>query len=184
MNEQPPRVTRRRAVQIALVGGLVAAAGSAIAIVGAFLRPKAQVEPGAPRDAGRAQDFPRGGDPVHYADGKFWLANLDPSDQTSSGPAGGAGLLACSRACPHQGATVPWRPTWDVEGTKGWYRCPSHGATFTRAGVRVSGPAPRNMDTMRVTVDGDGAITVYTGNITRGDADNPKRAIQHPLLPS
>jgi cytochrome b6-f complex iron-sulfur subunit len=79
---------------------------------------------------------------------------------------------------------VPWRPEFDFEGDKGWFRCPCHGSTYTKAGVRVFGPAPRSMDTMAITVDGSGNITVNTGAITPGGTDNPTRAIQAPGLPT
>ncbi len=183
MNEQPPRITRRRAMQIALVGGLVAAGGSAVAIVGAFLRPSVRAEAGAPIRAGNVRDYQRGSAmrPTTFG---FWVANLDPLDAQPNGPEGASGLLACWEKCPHLGSTVDWRPEFEYEGTKGWFRCRTHGGTFTSAGVRVFGPPPRLLDTMRVTVDNDGAVTVHTGDIRLGGSDNPKRAVEHPLLPS
>lgn len=114
----------------------------------------------------------------------FWLANLDPSDTKPNGSGGGSGLIACWERCPHLGATVPWMPHFAYEGTTGWYRCPSHGATFTKSGIRVFGPSPRSLDTMRVTVDVYGTITVDTNAITNGGPDNPARAIDHPRLPT
>ena len=58
-----------------------------------------------------------------------------------------------------------------------WFQCPCHGSTYTMAGVRVFGPAPRSMDSMKVEVDGNGNITVQTGEITSGGPDNPDRAM-------
>ncbi|TAK76432.1 MAG: hypothetical protein EPO16_07245 [Dehalococcoidia bacterium] len=179
-----PRVPRRRAIRVALAGGFLAATASALGIAGAFLRPRPPREFGASVDAGHVRDFPRGAGPTHDAEFRFWLANLDPSDADQNGTGGGAGLLACYDKCPHLGEVVDWRPEFEFNGAHGWYRCRKHGATYTRAGVRVFGPAPRSLDTMRVTVDQFGAITVHTGDIARGDTDNPKRAVQHPLLPS
>lgn len=183
-NGRPSRVPRRRALRLALIGGFVAAGASAIGIVGAFLRPPVPREFGASIDAGNVRDYLRGSAPKRPTTFRFWLANLDPSDTRENGTGGGSGLLACYDKCPHLGEAVEWRPDFEFEDVKGWYRCRKHGATYTRAGVRVFGPAPRSLDTMRVTVDQNGAITVHTGDITRGDADNPKRAVQHPLLPS
>ena len=73
---------------------------------------------------------------------------------------------------------------FDFEGVKGWFRCPCHGSTYTKAGIRVFGPAPRSMDTMKIDVDGAGNIVVQTGVRQLGGPDNPKRAIQPPGLPS
>ena len=51
-----------------------------------------------------------------------------------------------------------------------------HGSTFTKAGIRVFGPAPRSLDTMKIDVDASGNITVQTGDRTPGGPDNPQRA--------
>lgn len=109
--------------------------------------------------------------------GKFWLSHLRAGEGThaGAGEAGGAGVLALWQQCPHLGCTVPWRGDFAFEGVTGWFRCPCHGSTYTRSGVRVYGPAPRPMDTMDVTVNSDGSVTVDTGQITKGGTDNPQR---------
>ena len=71
---------------------------------------------------------------------------------------------------------MPWRSGFTFESDQGWYRCPCHGSTYTKAGVRVFGPAPRSMDTMAIGIDANGNITVQTGDRTSGSADNPERA--------
>ena len=86
--------------------------------------------------------------------------------------------------CPHLGCTVPWNPGFqgaqvNFPGITGWFRCPCHGSTYSRAGVRVFGPAPRPMDTMLLSVNGDGSVNVNTGKITGGAADNPLRAVAY-----
>ncbi len=181
-NERPQRVSRRRMFGIG--AGLLAAGAGAFTIVGGFLRPRNPQGFGAPVTAGNARDYPRGGDPVRPTNLGFWLANLNPDDMSPNGAGGGLGLLACWEKCPHLGSTVDWRPEMEFEGVAGWYRCRSHGGTFTRAGVRVFGPPPRSLDTMRVTVDAFGTITVDTGAITRGASDNARRTVDHPLLPN
>lgn len=182
-NERPPRVTRRRALGIAFAGAAFASAGSVVAIVGSFLKPREPREFGAAFTAGNARDYPRGADPVRPTTIGFWLANLDPSDTGKNGSGGGVGLLACREKCPHRGSTVEWTKDHSFDGTEGWYYCRAHGATFTRAGVRVAGPSPRGMDTIRISVDDFGTITVDTGKVSAGGADNPSRALDHPFLP-
>jgi Rieske Fe-S protein len=71
---------------------------------------------------------------------------------------------------------MPWRSGFQFEGQTGWFRCPCHGSTYNKAGVRVFGPAPRPMDTMAITVNEDGSLSVNTGEITLGGPDNPGRA--------
>ena len=119
----------------------------------------------------------KGAPPVMKTEGQFWMANLDPAETRPGGSGGGDGLLALWRKCPHLGCTVPWRQTFNYEGDAGWYRCPCHGSTYTKAGVRVYGPAPRSMDTMAIEIDAAGNITVNTGAITPGGPDNPQRAV-------
>ena len=61
----------------------------------------------------------------------------------------------------------------------GWFRCPCHGSTYTRGGIRVFGPAPRPMDTMEISVNSDGSLVVNTGNIKKGGEDNPQRTTSY-----
>ncbi len=122
-----------------------------------------------------------GDDPIRVVEGKFWLVNLKPDEGAFEGfgEPGSGGLLALFQKCPHLGCTVPWRSTFDFKGHTGWFRCPCHGSTYTKGGVRVFGPAPRPLDTMELSVNANGGIEVNTGAITLGDIDNPKRAVPY-----
>ena len=143
-----------------------------------FLYPRNVRGFGGPVPAGNVADYVKGADPVPNSEGQFWMANLDPAESRLGGTGGADGLLALWRKCPHLGCTVPWRSTFSYEGdSEGWYRCPCHGSTYTKSGVRVFGPAPRSMDTMAIEIDSAGNITVQTGAITPGGPDNPERAV-------
>jgi len=122
-----------------------------------------------------------GADPAPIQIGKFYLAHLRAGDGTHAGFGleGDQGLLALWWKCPHLGCTIPWRPGFPFEGVTGWFRCPCHGSTYTRGGIRVFGPAPRPMDTMEITVNSDGSLTVNTGNIKKGGEDNPQRTTSY-----
>lgn len=126
---------------------------------------------------------PPGSDPKRFPEGKLFLVNLQagegvpPQFQALAAPSEAGGLLALWQKCPHLGCTVPWRPDFDFEGVRGWFRCPCHGSTYSKAGIRVFGPAPRPMDTFAVTVTGNGSVEVNTGEITPGGSDNPQRAV-------
>lgn len=124
-----------------------------------------------------AREVPPPGAKAKIQRGRFWLSNLTEEQ-------GGPGILALWWKCPHLGCTVPWNENflWPdaVTGApkQGWFRCPCHGSTYTDAGVRVFGPAPRSMDTMDVTVRADGGLVVDTGSVTNGSPENPERAVR------
>lgn len=169
-------VARRTFIRASFWGGLGMSLLGSVGLFLDFLYPRNVRGFGAPIPAGNVKDFVKGADPKAFSEGQFWMAHLDPAESRPGGSGGGEGLIALWRKCPHLGCTVPWISGFDYEGDKGWYRCPCHGSTYTRAGVRVFGPAPRSMDTMKIEIDGAGNITVQTGAITPGGPDNPKRA--------
>src|SRR4029079_17719030 len=105
-----------------------------------------------------------GAAPVPNSEGHFLLVNLAADEgriASDTAPTDG-GLLALWWKCPHLGCTVPWKAdymsTQDPLRRRGWFNCNCHASTYTKAGVRVSGPAPRSMDTMEVAVARNGDI--------------------------
>lgn len=62
----------------------------------------------------------------------------------TKGPQGKLRVLTA--VCPHLGCEVAWNPQLDE------FKCPCHGGTFKASGEYVSGPPPRGMDTLPVTV--------------------------------
>ncbi|MHB8577724.1 MAG: QcrA and Rieske domain-containing protein [Dehalococcoidia bacterium] len=116
-------------------------------------------------------DVPRPGDPPRYvAAGKLYLVNLRRGEGGHGALAGStrAGMVALYQGCTHLRCRVPWRPDFQFEGKQGWFRCPCHGVTYTKAGVRVFGPAPRDMDFFDLTRDHDGGVTVHVDVIHTG----------------
>lgn len=171
------QVSRRGLLRVTfwagLGGGLLAFAGTMID----FLYPRDITGFGAVISIGLATDYPPGSK-TEVSEGKFWLVNLTEEQ-------GGPGFLALYWMCPHLGCTVPWRENFnftDPESGRtrsGWFNCPCHGSTYTDAGVRVFGPAPRSLDRMELSIDPEtGRISVDTGSITNGTSDNASFAVQ------
>ncbi len=178
-------LNRRRFIQASFWAGLSVTLLGSVGLFLDFWYPRNVRGFGGPVAAGKVTDFPRGADPRPNLSGQFWMTNLDGADTRDGGSGGGQGLIALWRKCPHLGCTVPWKNNAATpEGFTGatWFQCPCHGSTYTMAGVRVFGPAPRSMDTMLVEIDDKGNITVQTGEITSGGPDNPDRALDNPQL--
>ena len=155
---------------------------AAVAVLLVFAWPSGQTRPAPDRFAIAAVDVPApGGAPILLADGGGWLVHLEVGAGTHRGvgAAGKGGLLALDVPESIVDCTVRWRPRMLFEGERGWFRdCP--GSTFTLAGVRVFGPAPRSLDTFPVTVRPDGVVVVDMTRPIRGANDNPSRAVPYP----
>lgn len=57
--------------------------------------------------------------------------------------------------CPHLGCTVHWNEAQDK------FKCPCHGSAFAPDGTRISGPAPRGMDTLPIKVVNGQLMVLY-----------------------
>lgn len=178
------KIARRSFLRVSVFAGLTLSTGAMLAgFLGFFNRLK-PVGFGGVVTVTKARIPTAGTDPARVSEGKFWLSNLLGAQGDVLGMGGTGGLLALYWKCPHLGCTVPWVPSFDggtvnFPGVTGWFRCPCHGSTYSRAGIRVFGPAPRPMDTMLLTVNSDGSVGVNTGKITSGGIDNPLRAVQY-----
>jgi cytochrome b6-f complex iron-sulfur subunit len=176
------QVSRRGLLRVAFWTGLGGGLAALTAAIVDALYPRGITGFGGIVLAGTVDQFPPGVITTanHNLEGKFWLINLTAEQ-------GGPGFLALWHKCPHLGCTVPWRDDFVFpdpntgQTVKGWFRCPCHGSTYTPAGVRVAGPAPRPMDHMAVTIDpGTKRISVNSGKITKGTPDNAKFAVKAP----
>jgi len=170
-----PLLTRRVFVLGGFWSGLFLAAVSVLGAPLDFAWPRKLGAFGGAHVVQAADVPPEGGDPVRFPTGRFYLAHLAPGQEGSQG-----GILALYQKCTHLGCTVPWRPDFEFSNTRGWYRCPCHGSTYTKgAAILVAGPAPRPLDTMEVEVQDNGGVLVNTGGITKGGSDNPLRAVPY-----
>ncbi len=170
-------ISRRGLLRVTFWAGLGAGLAAIAASTVDFLYPRGIAGFGGVVSAGTVDQFPPG-TKKEVPVGKFWLVHLTEEQ-------GGPGFLALWWKCPHLGCTVPWKESFSFtdpasgQDRRGWFRCPCHGSTYTDAGVRVYGPAPRSLDRMQLTIDpGSKQISVNTGKITKGTPDNFKFAVK------
>lgn len=57
--------------------------------------------------------------------------------------------VALSKVCTHQGCTV------DYDATANLLPCPCHGSIYDISGAVINGPAPRNLESYNVKLDGN-----------------------------
>jgi Rieske Fe-S protein len=99
--------------------------------------------------AGNIYDF-EVGQPVRFTQGKFWLVKQ----------VDGSFIALYWKATDFRGCTVPWRPDFEWpdpstgQSTIGWFRDPCSGSTWDVNGLRVFGPAARNLDRFPVEIVG------------------------------
>jgi cytochrome b6-f complex iron-sulfur subunit len=184
---QPAGIARRPFLRLAFFGALgTAAVGSGARII-ALLYPRSPERFGSRITIDRpdvpAPDRP----PIDQREAKFWIVRLSPNegrDRDDATPSDG-GLLALSSVCPHEGCTITWRADFVREirpgiSQAGWFTCPCGGSIFTKAGVRVFGPAPRSMDRFALDMQPDGSVVIDPTRRTVGSIDNPRDAVRYP----
>ena len=104
--------------------------------------------------------------PVSYDAGRFWLVNIGPNNierQYTQNPEletdypQTPGVKALYKICVHLGCLYKWVPTNDQ------FECPCHGSKYLPTGVRVDGPARRNLDVFVVeALDASGRVLSTT----------------------
>ncbi len=176
-----PQVSRRGVMRIAFWSGM----GAMLAGIGATilnsLWPRGVTGFGGKILVGNISAL-EPGKKLQIVEAKTWLVRLDAEQARRNGGQEGA-ILALYQKCPHLGCTVPFRADFSRDDPRngekyaGWFLCPCHGSTYSDAGVRVFGPAPRSMDTMALSIDDNGNITVDTGDITPGGVNNGERGV-------
>ena len=104
---------------------------------------------------------PADSDPASFDAGRFWLVNIGegniadprlPADYPQT-----PGVKALYKICVHLGCLYKWVPTNDR------FECPCHGSKYLPTGVRVDGPARRNLDVFIIqAVDANGNVLSET----------------------
>jgi cytochrome b6-f complex iron-sulfur subunit len=157
------RLTRRhflRSSTAASAGILVAAFGAGVL---RMLWSNEQSSPDPVVTVAR-EDFPDvNGTPYLSEAGHFYLTRTDD------------GLLALFWLCTrlHHCTVV-----WAEHEHGGQFRCPCCGTAWDRHGVWQSGPGPRPLDLMRLSLDDDGNARVNTRVIMQREKYRPEQAVR------
>jgi len=105
--------------------------------------------------------------PVAYDAGRFWLVNNGDKELQHQYTYNGdklkvdypqtKGVKALYKVCVHLGCLYKWVPTNDR------FECPCHGSKYLPTGIRVDGPARRNLDVFIIqAVDDSGKVLAET----------------------
>ena len=173
--------SRRRFMKTAFIATLGAGVVGVGGVLVRFLYPRDVTDDGVVVIS--ASDVPRPGDPPLTDDaGGFYLVNLRAGEGLFvDGDTSPGGLLALASACTHLVCGTRWLPdfvdTNRQTPIKGVFDCPCHGSRFTKAGLRLFGPASRSLDTFRVDVTSFGDVRVHTERKIVGAADDARRAV-------
>ncbi|MBI3244170.1 MAG: ubiquinol-cytochrome c reductase iron-sulfur subunit [Chloroflexi bacterium] len=118
--------------------------------------------------------------PKDFPEGRFWLVNLGP--QSASDPRrpdvypAQQGLMAIYKVCVHLGCLYKWVPT------NNRFECPCHGSKYLADGVRVDGPARRNLDKFVLEAQDDNGNTLAKTAV--GNANDDANAGAPIVLPA
>ncbi len=118
--------------------------------------------------------------PKDFPDGRFWLVNIGPKRKSDPRqPADYAieqeGVAAIYKVCVHLGCLYKWVPVNDR------FECPCHGSKYLATGVRIDGPARRNLDVFIMEFqDANGATLAKTQS---GDPGAPGVGAPIPVPP-
>lgn len=105
------------------------------------------------------------GEPNNFADGRFWLVNLDsstPNERMYQAPDETQpiqGVAAIYKVCTHLGCIYSWTPA------NARFECPCHGSKYRLDGRRIESPAPRTLDRFAIAALADDKSTVLAESV-------------------
>ena len=79
-------------------------------------------------------------------------------------------IYALFARCTHLGCTVNWFPGMRI------FKCPCHGSEFHSDGKEFAGPAPRPLDRLKISLDGEENILVDTRVVFTAQEFEEKKA--------
>jgi cytochrome b6-f complex iron-sulfur subunit len=147
MSDEEAKSPPRRSFLSVAVGGSATAFAAAMAYpVARFVQPEEHVTSG-PVTVGKLEDFPVGS-------AKTVLANERPVLVLR---AADGQLRAFSAICTHLQCVVGW------SAERNQIECPCHGGVYSSDGQNVSGPPPRKLEELAVTLNDTSVIVSAAG---------------------
>jgi cytochrome b6-f complex iron-sulfur subunit len=144
MNAMPPKdkpVSRRSFLSWLAKGSLAGSALLGLGMLGRFISFQSEQSAASQYDLGLATDYPIGSRTPFTAAQAIIIHNSQ-------------GYRAISLVCPHLGCIV------NVTGDG--FACPCHGSRFLPDGSLRYGPASRPLPALRVELDAQGHLILYT----------------------
>ncbi len=123
--------------------GFVAAFGGIFMSTMRFMLPNVLYEPPTSFTIGTPDDFPP--DSTTFLEDSRLFVFRRPE-----------GLFAISSICTHLGCNVRW------EAENDGFECPCHGSSFDKNGKNTSGPAPKPLRWLKLTLDSERKLVVDT----------------------
>jgi cytochrome b6-f complex iron-sulfur subunit len=116
--------------------------------------------------------------PFNFADGRFWLVNVNNTVQVGCermwfAPGDGEiiGAAAIYKVCTHLGCIYAWVDANDR------FECPCHGSKYRLDGRRIEAPAPRNLDRFKLVALDENENVVAESTV---NSDGSFEALQLP----
>src|ERR1035438_9675149 len=132
----------RRAFFVKLgLGSLSIAAAGTAAFSYQFLSPDVLYEPSPIVNAGKPENYAVDSVTMDVNSGIYLIHAQE-------------GFFALSAVCTHLGCLTAWKPELGI------IACPCHGSKFTRAGVKIEGPAPHPLPWLRAWINEDGDLLI------------------------
>ncbi|MBI5711355.1 MAG: ubiquinol-cytochrome c reductase iron-sulfur subunit [Candidatus Eisenbacteria bacterium] len=139
----PPVISRRDFVAATGLAACAMAAAGAGVVLADFLRPRVLFEPPTAFLAG-PPDAIEVGSVVTHVEQRVYVIRL------------AEGFRALSAVCTHLGCITRFQPDRNI------IACPCHGSQFTLAGDVVTGPAPRALRWLQMSLSEKGELIVDT----------------------
>ncbi len=144
MNAIPSKdnpISRRSFISWLVKGSLAGSAVLGLGMLGRFLSFQSEQSPPTQYDLGLAGDYPIGSRIPFRAAQAFIIHNEE-------------GYRAISLVCPHLGCIV------NITGEG--FSCPCHGSRYLPDGSLRNGPASRSLAELRVELNTDGHLVLFT----------------------
>ncbi|HHT9119571.1 MAG TPA: ubiquinol-cytochrome c reductase iron-sulfur subunit [Candidatus Hypogeohydataceae bacterium YC41] len=148
------KIARREAIRKGLFwacwGVFIGFAGVLGASVVRFIYPRIVFEPSSIFKAGKPDDY-KAGSVTLVTGRRVFIVRMDK------------GVYALSAKCTHLGCQPIWYEDQQI------FKCPCHGARFTKEGINFAGPAPLPLPRFYLSMSPDGHIQVDKSRVVSMD---------------